>query len=67
MSKRKRPPGHPTPWQKIIEGCENGVGIRLSWDELAKLNQDDAIVTRAQLDEEDEEGVYTPDYIPAER
>ena len=67
MTKRIRPSGHPTPWQRVVEAYEEGVGIRLSWDELAKLNQDDAIVTRAQFDDETEDGIINTNYEPAER
>ena len=67
MTKRIRPPGYPTPWQRIVEAYEKGVGIRLSWDELHQLNQDDAITTRAMLDEDDEQGFYDQDHKPAER
>lgn len=54
MTKPIRPFGHPTPWQRIVEACGKGVGIRLSWEELVRLCQDHAIVTRATLDNEEE-------------
>ncbi len=40
-----------TPWQKIVNNYNKGHGLRLSWEELGRLNMDDAITTRADLDD----------------
>ena len=50
-----------TPWQRIIEASEKGVGIRLSWEEVSMLCMDDAIVTRAMLDDENDKGIGDED------
>jgi len=65
VTKRIRPAGHPTPWQRIIEAAKDGRGIRLSWEECCRLHMDGAIETRASLDDDDEEdklhGVHEED------
>ena len=42
---------HPTPWQRIVRAYKKNRGIRLSADDVCRLNYDDAITTRAMLDD----------------
>lgn len=44
-----------TPWQKIRDAAEKGTGTRLTSEECARLACDNAIVTRAELDDEDDD------------
>ena len=48
MRKRKKP----TPWQKIIHACDSERGTRLTAEDCYMLGFDDAIRTRARLDDE---------------
>lgn len=49
-----------TPWQRIMRAAKRGTGLRLSPDDALRLSRDDAIETRAALDDErDEEGGET--------
>jgi hypothetical protein len=49
MSRKKQ-----TPWQRIMAASKKNVGVRLSADEVWALSFDDAIQTKAQNDDEDE-------------
>ena len=40
-----------SPWERIIYAAEQGTGCRLSHDDCYHLSMDDAIATRADLDE----------------
>lgn len=46
MVKRRR-----TPWQKIRDAAQRGTGTRLSFDDVLRLSQDGAIITRAEMDD----------------
>jgi hypothetical protein len=46
MSKKR------TPWQRIRDAYERGTGCRLSSDDCEQLGMDDAIMTRADLDDD---------------
>ncbi len=50
QSKMKKPVKL-TPWQRIVRAYEAGRGVHLSFEEVARLNMDDAIVTRAYNDD----------------
>jgi hypothetical protein len=41
-----------SPWQRIVKAYDQGKGVHLSFEDVSKLNQDDAITTRARLDDE---------------
>lgn len=41
-----------TPWQKIAWAAQRGTGVRLSWEDVRRLASDDAIMTRARMDDE---------------
>lgn len=41
-----------TPWQKIMRAGQKGTGVRLTAEDCHQLSLDDAIETRAQLDNE---------------
>lgn len=44
-----------TPYQRIVRAAERGVGVRLSPEECWRMGKmDDAIFTRAQLDDEEQ-------------
>ena len=43
-----------TPWQRIRDAGERGVGCRLSPNDIARLCMDSAIITRADLDDDDD-------------
>lgn len=43
-----------TPWQRIMRASERGTGLRLSAEDVWRLSMDDAIHTRALLDDEDD-------------
>lgn len=45
-----------TPYQRIMRAAERGGGVRLSVDDVFLLSMDDAIATRANNDDEDDEG-----------
>jgi hypothetical protein len=45
-----------TPYQRIMRAAKLGKGIRLSAGEAFYLSLDDAIMTRAQLDDDPESG-----------
>jgi hypothetical protein len=47
--------GRRTPWQKIRDAAEKGTGVRLTRDECIRLAQDNAIMTRAELDDENDD------------
>ncbi len=51
-----------TPYQRIMAASHAGKGIRLSADDVFRLSMDDAISTRAALD--DEEGKPIQDIKP---
>jgi hypothetical protein len=53
MSKPKK--RKPTPYQRILRAEARGTGCRLSYEDCFKLRMDDAIETRARLDDEDDE------------
>lgn len=40
-----------SPWQKIAKAGKSGRGLRLSFEEVQRLCMDDAILTRAALDD----------------
>jgi hypothetical protein len=42
-----------TPYQRIVEASKKGVGVRLSAEECWDMAFDDAIATRAMLDDEE--------------
>lgn len=46
-----------TPWQKIRDAGQRGTGVRLDADEVDSLCKDDALMTRAMLDDENAKGV----------
>lgn len=54
-----------TPWQKIMRAEKRGIGLRLSAEEVERLSMDDAIVTRATLDDERSSNTieYLTDFI----
>lgn len=39
-----------TPWHRIVEALEKGTGVSLRPDDIWQLGQDDAIVTRGEMD-----------------
>lgn len=43
-----------TPWQRIKNAADRGTGLRLSPDDVRRLGHDGAIMTRAELDDEEE-------------
>lgn len=43
-----------TPYQRIVQAARRRVGVRLSAEEVAKLANDDAILTVAEHDDEDQ-------------
>lgn len=43
-----------TPWQRIARAAARGTGCRLTADDVLRLSQDGAIMTRAELDDADE-------------
>lgn len=46
-----------TPWQRIMRNAERGIGVRLSAEDVYRLSRDDAIATRALLDDENNRGI----------
>jgi len=44
-----------TPWERILRAANRGTGLRLSADDVLRLSQDDAIITRAEMDKEGED------------
>lgn len=50
-----------TPWQKIMHAAKRGIGLRLTVEEVSRLSMDDAIETRAALD--DEQAPNTVEYL----
>lgn len=55
-----------TPWQRIMDAAKSGRGIRLSYDEVARLSMDYAIETKARNDDE-EQGRTAPPWAYTER
>ena len=45
-----------TPYQKILRAAERGGSLRLSPEEVVQLSRDDAIVCRAEQDDEGMDG-----------
>jgi hypothetical protein len=41
----------PSPWERIIRAADRGTGLRLTAEEALMLSRDNAIVTRAELDQ----------------
>ena len=44
-----------TPWQRIRRAANRGTGLRLSTEDIQRLAHDNAIMTRAELDEDGED------------
>lgn len=44
-----------TPHQRIMRAYDRCGGVRLSADDVTRLGEDDAIATRAQRDDEEQE------------
>jgi len=45
-----------TPWQKIRDAGERGTGLRLNAEEVGRLAFDNAIFTRAENDDAEDNG-----------
>ena len=44
-----------TPWQRIRDAAERGTGVRLTSDDVVRLAQDQAIMWRAEQDDNGED------------
>ena len=49
-----------SPWERIVSAANRGTGCRLTRADCRRLAQDDAIVTRAYLDEAERQGGDEP-------
>lgn len=45
-----------TPWQRIIRAAKRSTGVRLTAIDCLRLSRDDAIMTRAEADNDGETG-----------
>lgn len=51
-----------TPYQRIMKAAKAGKGVRLTAQEAEELSRDDAIQTRATMDDANDQGETDEDY-----
>jgi len=56
VSRRNKFMSERTPWQKIRDAGERGTGLRLNAEEVGRLAFDNAIFTRAENDDAEDNG-----------
>jgi hypothetical protein len=45
---------YPTPWQRVARAAATGTGLNLSAEDVGRLAESPAFVTRAKIDDEEE-------------